>query len=142
MVVGGEGVHRSNFKKTKTQPECNTRVKGEKSVKKTIENCESAELTLRPGLQTCWTRWAPLVLPFPLFSSLPPSPPSSFKTTLSISLFFEPVGEGESGRLAATSTRGGTEGEARGPSASSGSKRGTSPRRCQQPATAAMGNLP
>lgn len=67
---------------------------------------------------------------------------SCFKTMLSISLFFELVGEGESGRLAATSTRGGTEGDARGPSASSGSKRGTNPRRCQQPATAGMGNLP
>lgn len=75
-------------------------------------------------------------------SSIPPFFFLFFKTTLSISLFFEPVGEGESGRLAATSTRGGTEGEARGPSASSGSKRGTNPRRCQQPATAAMGNLP
>lgn len=67
---------------------------------------------------------------------------SCFKTMLSISLFFELVGEGESGRLAATSTRGGTEGEARGPLASSGSKRGTNLRRCQQPATAGMGNLP
>lgn len=65
-----------------------------------------------------------------------------FKNQLSISLFFELVGEGESGRLAATSTRGGTEGEARGPSASSGSKQGTNPRRCQQPVTAGMGNLP
>lgn len=79
--------------------------------------------------------WRRLCVAF--FSLLSLSPP-----VLSISLFFEPVGEGESGRLAATSTRGGTEGEARGPSASSGSKRGTNPRRCQQPATAAMGNLP